>query len=135
MLFVTGAILTIGSSRAGATGATQAQRIDCVGPVADAERGTVEWDELTTANAYCARERDLDKPAHLVLDRTAPADAYREPARHDDVRFRYDTTTIGGLDAEIYRPCTASSCPGHPDSLETYEPKYPAVIIFRNPGA
>ena len=120
----------IGSPLIGATGETTAEPIDCVGRVAGAEPGTVEWDELNEANAYCARERDLDKPAHLVLDRTGPADAYREPARHDDVRFRYDATTIAGLDAELYRPCTASSCSGHPDSLATFEPPYPAVISF-----
>lgn len=78
--------------------------IDCVGPAEQVEPGSPEWDALNVANAYCARERHLDKPAHTVLEAAAPADAYREPTRHAGVRFRYDTTTIGGLDAEVYRP-------------------------------
>ena len=118
-----------------ATGQTPDEAIDCLGPVEDAEPGSPDWDELNAANAYCARERDRDKPAHRVLDRTAPADAYREPSRHDDVRFRYDTTTIGGLDAEVYRPCAAGSCPDLPAGLETFEPPYPAVVVFHGGAA
>jgi dienelactone hydrolase len=112
------------------SGVTSQEPIDCLGPVQVTEPGTQGWDELNDANAYCARERDLDKPPHRVLENTAPADAYREPARHDDVRFRYDTTTIGGLEAEVYRPCAAGTCRDQPDSLETFEPPYPAVITF-----
>jgi hypothetical protein len=119
----------------GTTGQSPDDPVDCLGAVEDAEPGTPQWDELNAANAYCARERDQDKPAHRVLDRTAPADAYREPSRHDGVRFRYDTTTIGGLDAEVYRPCTAGSCPDLPDGLETFEPPYPAVVVFHGGAA
>lgn len=113
----------------------EAETIDCRGPVEVPDPGTPEWDALNDTNAACARERDLDKPAHRVLDRTAPADAYREPGRHDDLRFRYDTTNIGGLEAEIYRPCDAPSCPGAPDGMETFEPPYPAVVVFHGGGA
>jgi hypothetical protein len=106
------------------------QPIDCVGPVERAEPGTPEWDDLNVANAFCARERHQDKRAHRVLEATAPADAYREPTRHDGVRFRYDTTTIDGLEAEVYRPCAARTCPDLPDEHETFEPPYPAVVVF-----
>ncbi len=109
--------------------------VDCLGAVQEAAPGTPEWDELNATNAYCARERDQDKPAHLVLDRTAPADAYREPIRHDGVRFRYDTTTIGGLDAEVYRPCAAGTCADLPAGLETFDPPYPAVVVFHGGAA
>jgi dienelactone hydrolase len=109
--------------------------VDCRGSVDDAEPGTSEWDELNAANAYCAREREQDKPAHRVLDRTAPADAYREPTRHDGVRFRYDTTTIGGLEGEVYRPCARGTCVGGPDGLDTFEPPYPAVVVFHGGAA
>jgi hypothetical protein len=78
-----------------ATAQAPGEPVDCLDAVHAAAPGTPKWDELNAANAYCARERDQDKPAHRVLDRTAPADAYREPSRHDGVRFRYDTTTIG----------------------------------------
>lgn len=126
--FVTGAM---GPAAAVPTVPGQADEpIDCVGPVAQAEPGSPEWDALNVANAYCARERHQDKPAHTVLQDTAPADAYREPTRHAGVRFRYDTTTIGGLDAEVYRPCAARTCPTVPDGLETFEPPYPAVVVF-----
>jgi dienelactone hydrolase len=126
--------LVVGPASALATprvlGLSTEQAIDCVGPVDQAAPGTPEWDELNVANAFCARERHQDKRAHRVLEATAPADAYREPTRHDGVRFRYDTTTIGGLEAEVYRPCGAGTCPGSPDVLETFEPPYPAVVIF-----
>jgi dienelactone hydrolase len=39
------------------------------------------------------------------------------------------------LSAEVYRPCGARTCPDHPDSLETFEPPYPAVIIFHGGGS
>jgi hypothetical protein len=144
LLAVAGASLATASpvaatagSTAGPTTAGQApdEPVDCLGAVEDAEPGTPEWDELNAANAYCARERDQDKPAHRVLDRTAPADAYREPTRHDGVRFRYDITTIGGLDAEVYRPCAADSCSDQPDGLDTFEPPYPAVVVFHGGAA
>ncbi len=122
-------------SIAGALDLSTAQPIDCIGPVDRAEPGTPEWDELNLANAFCARERHEDKRAHRVLEVTAPADAYREPTRHDGVRFRYDPTTVAGLEAEVYRPCAAGTCPDLPDGLETFEPPYPAVVIFHGGGS
>jgi dienelactone hydrolase len=132
-VLVAGSALVIGASPA--LGQTSQEPIDCLGAVQEADPGTQRWDELNDANAFCARERDRDKPPHRVLSTTAPADAYREPTRHDDVRFRYDMTTIGGLSAEVYRPCGARTCRDHPDSLETFEPPYPAVIIFHGGGS
>jgi hypothetical protein len=111
------------------------ETVDCLGPVDVPEPGTPQWDELNEANAYCAEQRHQDKPAHRVLDRTAPADAYREPSRNTDVRFRYDTTTIGGLEAEVYRPCNAGACPDAPEDLDTFEPPYPAVVVFHGGAA
>ena len=138
LLLVAGGLLAAGVPTSAAPpgrGQTPDPSVDCLGPAPDAEPGTAEWDELNRANAFCARERDLDKPPHQVLDRTAPADAYREPSRHDDVRFRYDTTTIGGLDAEVYRPCAPGTCPDQPDGLATFEPPYPAVVVFHGGGS
>ena len=111
-------------------GQSTVQAIDCVGPVNRARPGTPEWDELNAANAFCTGERHEDKRAHRVMEATAPADAYREPTRHDGVRFRYDTATIGRLESEVYRPCTAGTCRELPYEVETFEPPYPAVVIF-----
>lgn len=127
--------LSLVAAPSGASGHAQDDAVDCLGAVENVEPGTPEWDELSAANAHCARERDQDKPAHRVLERTAPADAYREPPRHDDVRFRYDTTTIGGLDAEVYRPCAPGTCHDLPVGIEPLEPPYPAVVIFHGGAA
>lgn len=109
--------------------------VDCRGPAEVAAPGTPEWDRLNADNAFCARERDLDEPAHPLLADGPLADPYRDPARLDDVRVRYDTTTVGGLDTEVYRPCDAGSCPGAPDDLERFEAPYPAVVVFHGGGA
>lgn len=114
----------------------QEESFDCLGPVELAEPGTPAWDELNAANAFCAGERVQDRAAHPVLqDADIIGDVYREPSRHDGVRFRYDTTTIDGLDAEVYRPCAVGTCPDLPDGLETSEPPYPAVVIFHGGGS
>lgn len=127
---------SLASARSASAEAAQTDDpVDCLGPAPAAEPGTPEWAEQNAANAYCARERDQDKAGHGVLDRTAPADAYREPTRHDGVRFRYDTTTIGGLEAEIYRPCAPGTCTDQPAELDTFEPPYPAVVVFHGGGA
>ena len=106
---------------------------DCEGPAADAEPGTPAWYQRDAQNQYCAEQRHLDKLAH-PLNLSPPdepgADVYREPSRNDDVRFRYDTTTIDGLEAEIYRPCAAGTCHDRPEGLPTFEPPYPAVVTF-----
>ena len=110
-----------------------ADEIDCLGPVEVAESGTEAYRQQQAENVYCSQQRHLDKPAHpnnfLPLDEPG-ADAYRDPALHDDVRFRFDTTTIAGMPAEVYRPCAADTCLTMPDELTTYEPPYPAVVIY-----
>ncbi|HEX9712783.1 MAG TPA: alpha/beta fold hydrolase [Actinomycetota bacterium] len=106
--------------------------IDCAGPAPEAEPGTSEWDARDAANMFCAEQRHLDQPMHpagaLPLP-GAPYDAYREPSRHDGIRFRFDAVTIEGLDAEVYRPCAAGSCSSMSDGLRTFEPPYPAVVV------
>lgn len=107
--------------------------IDCEGPAVEAEPGTPEWRQRDAENAYCAEQRHLDKAAHplnLAPANEPGADVYRDPARHAGVRFRYDTTTIAGLDAEVYRPCTVAACPELPDTLDHHDGPYPAVVTF-----
>ena len=107
--------------------------LDCAGPAGDAEPGTLEWYARDAANMLCAQERHLDQAMHPVPILTAPpslppADAYRDPTRHDGVRFRFDAVSIGELAAEIYRPCTPGTCVGIPDELAAAEPPYPVVV-------
>ena len=113
-------------------GAAVPSPVDCAGPAPAAEPGTLEWHARDIANMYCAEERHVDQPAHPVAALPLPGvpyDAYREPARHDDVRFRFDALTVAGLEAEVYRPCAPGTCPAMPAGLETFAPPYPAVVI------
>lgn len=128
-------VLLAASALPGRPAAAQdpAGSIDCVGPAGDPEPGTAAWHERDLANQYCTEQRHLDKLAHptnLLPANELGADAYREPARHAGVRFRYDTTVIDGLDAEIYRPCAPGTCEGTPSEVATHAPPYPAVITF-----
>jgi dienelactone hydrolase len=112
--------------------------VDCEGPAPDAEPGTTEWRERDLANVWCTSERHLDQAQHpnMVLPaeggtRALP-DAYRDPGRHDGVRFRYEPVTIAGLDAEVYRPCPTdeSVCPDLPEGLGRFDGPYPAAILI-----
>ena len=107
--------------------------VDCEGPAGDPEPGTPEWRQRDLENMYCAEQRHLDKaqhPTNLQPVQELGADAYREPARHAGVRFRFDTTTIDGLEAEVYRPCTPAACPDLPETLAYHDGPYPAVVTF-----
>ena len=133
------------------SGAQASDPIDCVGPAGDPEPGTAEWRRRDLENVFCATQRHDDQRLHPVTplpispeqEGVAPlslADAYREPSRHDDRRFRFDGVTItnrhgDALAAEIYRPCTAGSCREMPAGLETFEPKYPGVVVLHGGGS
>ena len=107
--------------------------VDCAGPAPDAQPGTPEWTARDIGNMFCAEERHLDQPMHPVTALPLPGvpyDAYREPSRNDNVRFRFQATTIGGLAAEVYRPCAAGTCTHTPPGLRTFEPPYPAVLVL-----
>lgn len=107
--------------------------VDCAGPVPDAQPGTLEWTARDAGNMYCAEQRHLDQPLHPVTALPLPGvpyDAYREPSRNNNIRFRFQAMTIEGLAAEIYRPCAVGTCPNLPSALRTFEPPYPAVVIL-----
>lgn len=125
-------LVSLGVPVTGHTGS--AAGIDCAGPVPDAEPGTPAWEARDIGNMVCAEQRHLDQATHpapiLAAGPGAQAanDGYREPSRHDGVRFRFDARTIAGLDAEVYRPCAADTCSNMPAGLRTFEPPYPVVV-------
>jgi hypothetical protein len=143
--------LAVSALAVGAATVTAADPIDCVGPVPDAEPGTPEWDERDSNNMFCATQRHDDQALHPVTqlplsterEGIAPmslTDAYREPSRHDDKRFRFDAVTItnrdgAGLAAEIYRPCAPGTCRELPAGLQAFTPDYPAVVILHGGGS
>jgi pimeloyl-ACP methyl ester carboxylesterase len=125
--------------------------VDCEGPAPEAEPNTAEWFEREANSILCARQRHDDQALHPVTPLPlsgsvfglAPmplTDAYREPARNDDKRFRFDAATITNregeaLAAEIYRPCAPASCLELPDSLAALQPPYPAVVVLHGGGS
>lgn len=116
------------------------QTPDCAGPAGDPQPSTPEWDQRDQDNQYCAEERHADHAQHPVLAPVAPNDQYRAPGRHDGVRFRYELVAITSRDddlieAEIYAPCKAGSCPNLPAELRTFEPPYPGVVIIHGGGS
>lgn len=127
--------LLAGSALAAPPPASAQAAPDCAGPVPVVEPGTPAYLALDAANIACTQERHLDQAQHpvspLPLGAGSPLpDAYRDPARHDGVRFRHDTTVVDGLAVEVYRPCDARSCPDLPDTLERFTAPYPAVVSF-----
>ncbi len=95
---------------------------------------------------FCSTERHADQTLHPVSplplsterEGLAPmslTDAYREPPRHDDKRFRFDPVRIVNRDgaelaAEIYRPCAPGTCGELPAGLRAFSPEYPGIVIL-----
>jgi pimeloyl-ACP methyl ester carboxylesterase len=150
MAGVLAAVLVVCALAAPAASAQQSVT-DCEGPAPDAQPGTAEWTTRDANNMYCAVQRHADQtlhpvspaPASTAIHGLAPmsfTDAYREPARHDDERFRFEPATITNrngekLAAEIYRPCAQGTCQGMPSSLRPYRPRYPAVVVLHGGGS
>lgn len=115
--------------------------VDCEGPAAPAEPGTNEFRQRDAANMFCAEQRKQDQAQHPNTPLPIPAetvserpshDAYRQPSRHHNVRFRFQRLTIDGIAAEVYRPCPTSPtvCPSLPATLQRFDPPYPAVVVL-----
>jgi hypothetical protein len=105
----------------------------CEGPAGDPAPGTPEFVIRDLRNIYCSEQRHVDSWSHPNRRFWAEqygSDPYRDPALHRNIRFRHGTMTIGGAAAEIFRPCTATSCPALPEGLQTFEPPYPVVILM-----
>ncbi|HEX9712784.1 MAG TPA: hypothetical protein VGB52_09600 [Actinomycetota bacterium] len=106
-------------------------------PEGDPAPGTPEWDERDAQHVACTDQRDHDaryNPMRNVGTALYGEDMYRQPIRHDDVRFRFDSFTQ--LDVpdvpslEVYRPCAEGTCAGMPEGLQTFQPPYPVVLVF-----
>jgi hypothetical protein len=105
----------------------------CEGPAGDPAPGTPEFVIRDLRNIYCSEQRHVDSflhPTRRFWAEQYGSDPYRDPALHRNIRFRHDTTTISGAAAEIFRPCTATSCPALPEGLQRFEPPYPVVILM-----
>ena len=133
------------------TFAIQNPGLDCVGdrfnptradgtkdPTGDPLPGTPDWTARDNERLACDTQRDSDRRAqpHMSYASTARygEDPYRQPVRFDDTRFRYDYfpagTGVGGVPAmEVYRPCSAATCPDLPAGLERFEAPYPVVVV------
>ncbi|MGH7751974.1 MAG: alpha/beta hydrolase family protein, partial [Gemmatimonadales bacterium] len=116
-----------------------AQTPDCAGPAGDPEPATPEWDQRDQDNQYCTQERHADYAQHPVLAPVGPFDQYRVPERHNGARFRYALVQITNRDgvameAEIYAPCKAGSCPDLASELQTFEPPYPGAVLLHGGG-
>ena len=113
---------------------------DCEGPAGDPAPGTPEWQVRDESNLYCGQQRHVDQGAHPELNASPTKDQYREPLRHDDVRFRYIATSVtsrsgGALAAEIYAPCTAATCSGTPAELQRFEPPFAGLVHLHGGGS
>lgn len=129
--------------------------IDCVGerfnplrpdgtrdPLGDPLPGTPEWDEQQEERVACGTQRNEDRRYHPAFVNAWAVssygnDWYREPARFDGVRFRYDYFPAGELSAlglgipdtaaaEIYRPCAPGTCGNLPPQLDRFSRPIPS---------
>ena len=116
--------------------------VDCAAPAPDAEPGTEAWEQRERANVFCANQRHADKLAHpagsVAVDprpeklaagevfqgggQNMSRDTYRQPARHDGVRFRFTELRVPNrfglpVTAEVYAP------------LEPAVGAYPLVVV------
>lgn len=120
-------------------------------PAGDPAPGTAAWTERDRQRLECDNQRDHDRRAHphnSLNSGRYGEDWYRQPARHDDVRFRYtylpadgsrvanatgQSDPVFGIPgvpaAEIYRPCSAATCADLPAVLDRFEAPYPVVVI------
>lgn len=109
----------------------------CSGRVADARPGTAAWVARDAQNVACAEQRAADTAPNAALAEGASSplrDKYRDPGPFAGHRFRYDTATVVNragvpLAAEIFRPCTATTCAAVPAGLTVADGPYPAVVI------
>jgi dienelactone hydrolase len=106
----------------------------------DPKPGTAEWDAQMDEKQRCNVQRtDYDRqhhPAWLEQSLRYGQDFYRDPERHDGIRFRHVDlpwfTVPLVTSAEVFLPCPTdeSVCPDLPAELERFDPPYPVVIVL-----
>jgi hypothetical protein len=111
-------------------------------PHGDPVPGSPDWDRRDEEHVACSDQRDHDarpNPLRNVGTAQYGFDEYRQPFRHDGVRFRHehfsepDGNQIPDVpSAEIFRPCPTDPtvCPNLPPELERFDPPYPVVVVF-----
>jgi dienelactone hydrolase len=125
--------------------------IDCVGPAADPQPGTSEWQQRELANAYCGEQRAYDTLSNPLfaagwaqMQARHPgedfrADPFRDPVVLQGSRFRYQTVEVpspsgGTIPGMLFRPCDVS-CVNRPAGLGSFKPPYPGVVIVHGGAA
>jgi hypothetical protein len=100
---------------------------------------TPEWDARDAYHRACTDQRDDDarvQPWRNVGTLFYGEDMYRQPARHDNVRFHYNNFTQLDIpdvpSAEMFRPCSNApgDCPNLPAGLQRFDAPYPVVVVF-----
>ena len=105
------------------------------------EPGSEAWTAFNDSHVACTDQRDSDRNQHPVPDSARSAaqygtDPYRDPAKHDGVRFhhqQFGTAEIPTVSsAEGYRPCSNApgDCPALPAGLQRFDGPYPVVIAM-----
>ncbi|HEX9775119.1 MAG TPA: hypothetical protein VGB83_06030 [Actinomycetota bacterium] len=108
-------------------------------PNGDPEPGSEEWTQRDAEHVACTDQRDHDSrtnPMRNVGTAFYGEDMYRQPSRHDGVRFHFDHFNVLDIpdvpSTEVYRPCSNApgDCPGLPAGLPRFDPPYPVVIVM-----
>lgn len=108
-------------------------------PAGDPLPNTPEWDARDADHVACTDQRDTDsryQPFDNVGTLLYGQDMYRQPDRHDGIRFHY--AKFNAIDipsvpsTEIFTPCsnTPGDCPNLPAGLQRFDAPYPVVVTF-----
>lgn len=111
----------------------------------DPKAGTPEWDAQMDEKQRCnVQRKDYDRqhhPAWMEQSTSVGQDFYRDPERHDGIRFRHvdlPAFTVPLVSsAEVFLPCPTdeSVCPDLPDTLQRFDPPYPVVLVLHGLSA
>lgn len=108
-------------------------------PNGDPAPGTPAWTARDNDHVACTDQRDTDRrynPFGNVGTALYGQDMYRQPSRHDNIRFHYDAFNAVDIrtvpSTEIFRPCSNApgDCPNLPAGLQRFDPPYPVVVTF-----
>jgi dienelactone hydrolase len=114
---------------------------DCDGPPPAVQPGTPEWNQREADNVFCGGQRSLDAQSNPAYGAAAaqvqaehgaptPEDPFRDPARLNGKRFRFETVsfkTQGGEQRSgmLFRPLASSR----------FKPPYPGIVIVHGGAA